>query len=212
MDLGRIEVQRKTGGECFHQGQEKNGPTLLNFWQWSCSDLVSNVTRGMLAEFLVASALGVADGVRAEWDSVDIRTPDGLKVEVKASSYLQSWQQNRLSTISFDIGPARGWDAATNTTSEEIKRNADVYVFCLLKHKEQNTLDPMDLDQWTFYVLPTWVLNQSAPAQKTIGLNSLQRLGPTETRYATLREVVLALGEVGDGDRGPCSPESSGSC
>ncbi|MBK6579630.1 MAG: hypothetical protein IPG17_26280 [Sandaracinaceae bacterium] len=41
--------------------------TVLDFWRWSMSDLVSNTARGVLAEFLVGSALGIASGTRVEW-------------------------------------------------------------------------------------------------------------------------------------------------
>jgi hypothetical protein len=66
--------------------------TLLDFWQWAYSDLLSNTNRGRLAEFIVARALslGLTD-VRIEWDAVDLVTPTGVKVEVKSAAYLQSW-------------------------------------------------------------------------------------------------------------------------
>ena len=40
------------------------GVSLLDFWQWLGSDLVSNAFRGLLAEYLVALAVGAADGAR----------------------------------------------------------------------------------------------------------------------------------------------------
>ena len=32
---------------------------VIDFWKWSVSDLVSNATRGRLAEFIVAKALKI---------------------------------------------------------------------------------------------------------------------------------------------------------
>jgi hypothetical protein len=64
--FAQILVSRKTGGERFRCGSEPLPFDLLSFWQWSASDLTSNALRGRVAEFLVAQALGVADGVRAE--------------------------------------------------------------------------------------------------------------------------------------------------
>lgn len=60
---------------------------LLNFWQWSSSYLLSNALRGVLAGYLVASALDVADGVRVEWDADDLIARSGIKVEVKSSAF-----------------------------------------------------------------------------------------------------------------------------
>ncbi|MFQ5667600.1 MAG: hypothetical protein ACE5I7_14405 [Candidatus Binatia bacterium] len=75
-ELGPIEVKRHQGGESFHSGGHPLGFDLLDFWQWSCSDLVSNATRGILAEYLVAGALEAAgDCVRDEWAAYDLTAP-----------------------------------------------------------------------------------------------------------------------------------------
>ncbi len=78
---------------------------LLSFWQWSASDLLSNATRGVLAEYLVARALSDRASVRVEWDAFDAVTENGVRVEVKSSAYLQSWRQAKLSRITFSTRP-----------------------------------------------------------------------------------------------------------
>ena len=89
-DLGRLSIEPKTGQEEIHADGEGLGSNLLSFWRWSTSDLVSNVTRGRLAEFIVAKALGIStDGVGNEWDAYDLETKDGVKIEVKSAAYLQ---------------------------------------------------------------------------------------------------------------------------
>jgi len=50
----------------------------------------------------------------ADATACDVTAPSGLRIEVKTSAYVQSWKQSKLSAISFDIAPKRGWDAATN--------------------------------------------------------------------------------------------------
>src|SRR5687767_5377816 len=67
-----LTVSRKTGQEVFRNGTSPLSIDLLAFWQWAASDLVSNALRGRLAEFLVAQAMGIADGVRTEWDAYDL--------------------------------------------------------------------------------------------------------------------------------------------
>jgi hypothetical protein len=140
MSVDPTNACRRSGEESFAIGEPISGLRLLNFWRWYASDLVSNATRGVLAEFSVASALGVADGVRVEWDAFDIRTRTGIRVEVKSAAYCQSWQQNRLSDICFGIAPTLGWDASTNTSGSELARQSDVYVFCVLHHLGKATL------------------------------------------------------------------------
>ena len=90
--------------------------SILDFWSWAYSDILSNRNRGVFAEFLVASGLGVSGDPRVEWDAVDLRY-QGKKIEVKCSAYLQSWSQPAPSRISFDIEKKRGWDAASNTSA-----------------------------------------------------------------------------------------------
>ena len=92
----QLKAGRKTGEEKFRVGGTEFGTSLLDFWRWSASDLVSNATRGVLAEYIVATALGLADGVRREWDAFDLLTKDGVRVEVKSAAYLQSWGHDRL--------------------------------------------------------------------------------------------------------------------
>lgn len=164
---------------------------MLDFWQWSTSDVLSNSTRGRLAEFIVATALGVANKVRDEWDSYDLTTKDGIKVEIKTSAYLQSWHQDKLSSISFDIKPTIGWDGSTNRFEGERKRQSDVYVFCMLHHKDKKTVDPLDLDQWTFYISPTVVLDQNLGDQKRITLGRLLKLEPIECGYWGIKESLI---------------------
>src|SRR5688572_11613935 len=112
--LGPLTTVRKTGEEHFVSDGRPLNFKLLQFWQWMGSDLVGNTFRGAVAEYLVAQALGLAGAVRAEWGAFDLRTADGVKIEVKSCAYLQSWWQRAPSAISFSIRPTRAWDPETN--------------------------------------------------------------------------------------------------
>ncbi|MBJ7901865.1 hypothetical protein IF655_00930 [Streptomyces sp. DSM 110735] len=203
-DLGPLAITRRSSSELIRAKGETVG-RLGDFWSWACSDLANNTMRGVLAEYLVAMALGAAIGTRTEWDTIDIRTPEKWRVEVKSAAYLQSWAQPQMSKIEFGIAPASGWDAQTGTASVEVMRRSDVYVFCLLHHQDKQTLDPLNLDQWTFYVLPTRILDERCPTQRSIRLSSLvERLSPLKTDFAGLPKAVSACAE------GMRQPEGSG--
>lgn len=163
--------------------------TRLNqqgFWEWAYGDLLSNTNRGVLAEYIVATALGIHDTKRVEWDQYDLKIGD-VKVEVKSAAYVQTWEQTRLSKIVFGIRPAKGWDSRTNISATIAQRSADVYVFCLLEGEQRDRIDPLDVEQWTFYVLPTSKL----PEQKTIGLAPLiAKFGPRECVYEELSAAI----------------------
>ncbi|MDQ7004977.1 MAG: hypothetical protein Q9N67_08730 [Ghiorsea sp.] len=162
---------------------------LLHFWQWSFSDILSNTLRGILAEFIVAGAAAATNSPREEWDAYDLITKQGLKIEVKSSAYLQSWEQKKLSTISFGIQPTRIWEDS-DTRSQKAARRSDVYVFCVLKHKDMRTVNPLNLDQWDFYILETAILDAAIPTQKTITLTSLLTFQPKTVHYNELLETL----------------------
>jgi hypothetical protein len=141
------------------------------------SDILSNATRGRFAEFIVATATNIdISKCRDEWDAFDLMTPDGTKLEIKSAAYLQSWFQRAFSKISFRTRPSLYWDSSINTWSKMKKRHADVYVFCLLYHDNKETINPLNLNQWEFYVLATKELNEYTRSQHSITLKSLQGL------------------------------------
>jgi hypothetical protein len=190
--LGPLSISPLFGNEPFHNAQKPLGFTVASFWRWAASDLASNVWRGVLAEFLVAQALGSAAGVRTEWDACDVRTTAGLRVEVKSAAYLQSWHQRALSAISFDIAMKRAWDAQTNTSASVPCRSADVYVFALLAHRDKATLDPLDVSQWEFYVVSARRLDATLGTAKSMGLSALRRIALSSVPFADLPTAVAA--------------------
>lgn len=192
-DLGELTVTRKTGEERFKNGSGDLGVTLTDFWSWSASDIVSNTTRGVLAEFIVASALelDIKNTIRKEWDAFDLQIPGIATIEVKSCAYLQSWAQAGYSKISFSIKTSRQWDSTTNLWSNEIQRQADIYVFCFLNFRgEKSEVNPLNMDQWEFYALPTKVLNSHFPASGSISLNALRNL-TSAVNYSDLKKRVL---------------------
>jgi len=173
----RLKINRKTGTERFRNEDKLLSFDLLNFWQWSASDLVSNATRGVLAEYIVMRALGIEnDHIRDEWAAFDLETSNGIKIEVKSAAYLQSWHQKKLSKISFRTPKTRLWNPDTNKLLPESKRQADVYVFALLAHKDKKTVNPLDVSQWEFYVLPTSIINERKRSQHSITLSTLRKI------------------------------------
>lgn len=189
-NLSKKDISVKSGNEPFLYGSYELDFTLSDFWSWSQSDTLSNSLRGILAEFLVKQRLDIKDEYRKEWNPYDLETTDGIKIEVKSSAYIQSWNQEKPSTISFNIAPTRRWDENTNKFDDEYKRHADYYIFCLLHHKVKETINPMNLNQWTFYILPTQVLNEKKPNQKTIRFNELLKLNPAECSYSAIADFI----------------------
>lgn len=164
-----------------------------NFWEWAFSDFLSNSLRGVLAEYIVATAVGCTHRPRVEWDAVDLETSDGLKIEVKSAAYLQSWAQSRPSDIRFDIAPRKGGHSATNTSASAASRGADIYVFCLFTATDRAQANPRDLSQWQFLACTAQFLTDNFGNQKSIALSMLERAGLQQFGYQALGARVTAV-------------------
>jgi len=194
-ELLPVPKARKSGEEHFYYNFKELDFSLKDFWQWAYSDIIGNTIRGVLAEYIVAKALGLTEKVRIEWDGIDLLTEKGLKIEVKSASYIQSWYQKKYSEIRFSIRKTKYWNENTNVQAQESKRQAGIYIFCVLKHKVQETLNPLDLNQWDFYILPTSVIDKEMGDSKQITLGKLMSLDPIKSNFDNLKKNIELLEE-----------------
>lgn len=164
----RILTERLNGSEEFKHATPIENLTVQDYWAWAHSALSVNVERGVVAEFLVAAALGVArdSNVRDPWADSDVIVSDGMTpggmihIEVKSGSYIQDWGQKDYSKIVFSrlrgravvangIGILEGMESLSGDKTYK----SHVYVMCVQKHKEQDSFSILDLNQWDFFVL-----------------------------------------------------------
>ena len=102
-DLSRIVAQSRTGEERL-VGTGQVNVTVLDFWRWSASDLLSNAQRGVFAEFIIALAAGCdIRQPREPWGSFDLTTPEGIKLEVQVALTETGWE--RLDRFPLDLVP-----------------------------------------------------------------------------------------------------------
>ena len=184
------------------------GQTVGDFWAWAYSSILTNITRGLFAEFLVGTALGAVENTRTEWDSFDLLYGDA-RIEVKSSAYLQSWPQDELSKIGWSISPSTyQYDGRTKYQEPP----ADCYVFCVYCEKEDRSpAKVLDLEEWKFYVVPTTVIREELSGQKTV-VHSRVRSLTEAVPYSDLKErvdEVLAHGNIGGRDGDGDVPEDS---
>ncbi|WP_431858723.1 hypothetical protein [Azospirillum sp.] len=125
--------------EPFTLGGTGAGFTFSDFAAWALSDLRDNVARGLLAEYLVARALGITPPPRRAWDEADLWL-DSTPIHVKASAYIQSWGQESPSRISF-----------SNLRPQRPKILESLYVLCVNTCRSHDAFRPCDLDSWVFY-------------------------------------------------------------
>ncbi|MCY3777864.1 MAG: hypothetical protein OXH11_17960 [Candidatus Aminicenantes bacterium] len=197
-DLGPVPFKLREPMDKFIVESGCPEATLGDYWRWSSSSVLDNTERGVVAEFLVANALGLTDKPRVEWGAYDLKMPCGTKIEIKSSAYLQSWRQKDYSTIKFGIAQTKeAWDANTGESQahDPPKRIADIYVFCLLKHKEKATVDPLNTEQWEFFVVPTFRINEEHSCRKEISLKQLECVVDHPTSYSDLADTVTSVAE-----------------
>jgi hypothetical protein len=159
------------------------GRKVQDFWAWGFSDILTNISRAVFAEWLVGTALDAVAGIRPVWEYYDLDY-SGKKIEVKSTSYLQNWKRSSNSRGNFDIkattadfpvdpsvppGPDREY-----YTDSEKKRRADVYVFGSYPQEDPALVDLLNVPDWRFYVLSTWELEQHFGSQKTVALSRIQ--------------------------------------
>ncbi len=165
--------------------------TLMDFWKWAYSDVMSNRNRSIFAEFIIANALGVTREPRIEWDAVDLKYRN-IAIEVKSAAYLQSWKQKTLSIIRFGIEKKLSWESSTNTSSPDPIHSADCYVFCLFHQKDPVDANVLDLNQWSFYIARTDEMEKRYGDLKSLSLSRLEH-HYQPIPYSDIRKTIDGL-------------------
>lgn len=150
-----------------------------SFALWASGEINSNIKRGMLAEYIVASVLGVLEEHHEEWESYDVLF-QGVKIEVKSSGFgTPPFLQTKKPPIpKFDI-KQREW-AWSNKLNDFVgdgtpTRHADIYVFAVSLARTQMDFRPFSKEDWEFFVVPTVEVNRNFEQQKTVSYTSLNR-------------------------------------
>ena len=188
-----ITATQRIGDEPILSPDKKQIGNLIDFWRWAHSDLMGNAERGAIAEYIVATALNINHNPRVSWDKYDLLSDKGIAVEVKTSGYIQTWEQKTVSKLIFGIQPTHAWDSNTNEYETVQKRQADVYIFCVHKHTDQQTVNPLDISQWDFYLMPTRIINEKLKNQKTATLSTLIKHGAEKCDYYSINQRIAEI-------------------
>jgi hypothetical protein len=164
--------------------------TVADFWRWAFSDLRDNTTRGILAEYLVAEAVGDHRMLRIGWDNFDAQAPDGTTIEVKCSAFLQSWGQKRHAVPVFGRLSAREFDAARNEYSVDVRVRADVFVFAVQTQREAASYDVPDISHWEFWVASATTIREWGG--KTVGIGWVRQHATGPLPYGGLADSIHA--------------------
>lgn len=165
--------------------------SVVDFWQYAYSQLDGMAET--IAEFLVAKALNIEKAENVNyWTAYDMAYRN-KRIEVKASSYVHPWNKKISKIRTFSIAPTNNSYWKNRDTEQKFSRQSEVYVFCLNKNQDIGKRNALAVDDWVFYVVPTFVIDgycKKNPAQRKISLNVVKRLAKGEVSYDRLRDAV----------------------
>jgi hypothetical protein len=174
--------------------------TVADFWRWGFGDLRLNIVRGVLAEFLVAKALGIdTSKPRAAWDNFDL-VYRGVNIEIKSAARWQSFVSRRPSKLVFGGLRRRRWDEATQLRRKDPEVIADVYIFAMHFCEIAEEYDPLAIEQWSFFVLPAKIVRESLG--NSVSASSLDGLTRRQ-RFDELRDAVEVAAAVEKNEASP---------
>ena len=161
------------------------GLTVLDFWQYAYSDLNAD-PRDVIAEFLVSNALGIKKSMnRQDWTLYDIDYK-GVRVEVKCTGYFQTWREDGKVSERRNFSIRKAKDRRTG----KYERHNDIYVFCLLNGKTREEANPLIIDNWDFYVVPTARINELCGDNNSISLSRVKKIADEMVKYEGLNEKI----------------------
>ena len=185
-------MKKLDGSEFFVAGDKSTDMTVLDVWKYHFCNRFN--MHEYFGEFLVAKALGVEEACNsAYWQLYDINYRE-KRIEVKTSSYYHAFKKYLHTPISkkrvFGITKAYSNYKDKNSSYE---RQNDIYVFCLNTGNTDVSSDPLNLNNWKFYIVPTEVINENCGDAKTISLQRIEKLGFEGVDYFSIKDVVDKL-------------------
>src|SRR5581483_6755257 len=136
--------------------------TFLEFWRWAFSDLCDDDLKGIFAEWMVGTLLGLPCSRRISWADSDIILPNGACIEVKATAVWQSWKLvnqdgscKPLPKVALlDPAKIRFGGLQARPTAEQWSGyrsfKSEFYVFCFHAETDPAAWDAWNLAQWEF--------------------------------------------------------------
>lgn len=161
---------------------------ILDLWKSKYSNVFN--MQDVIAEFLVEKALGIDMAQNTDyWTLYDVLYRD-YRIEVKQTGYYHPWNENsKISKLRrFGITKANS-SYESNETVNKFERQNDIYVFCLNIGETRVDSNPMNVDNWEFYIVPTKIINEKCGDNKSIGLKRVRELSD-KIDYDKLKEKI----------------------
>lgn len=168
-----------TGEEMFTLNGTPQGFDVHSFWRFQFSNLSD--MQGEVGEYVVSMALNnILPDNKCGWTQYDIDY-NGWRVEVKTTAYYQPWRERSEKYKGKPLSEQRTWSIRKAHAKEfdmtsPLVRNNDVYVFVLITGKNAIDADPLKLEHYKFWAIPTYEINDRCGDNKSISLGKVKRI------------------------------------
>lgn len=185
------------GKESFMLDGQPAGFSVIDFWKFQFSNIWD--MQDQIAEFIVAHVLGQTEPYNKNgWTLWDINYR-GRRIEVKETAYYHSWRRDGMVSAQRTFSISKAYSRYKDSTSD-LKRQSDIYVFCLNTGETKESSNPLDLDNWRFWVVPTETINQACGDNKTITLGRLQKLTDLKNGFG-YDEIKTVIDDIANNRR-----------
>ncbi|MDY4488820.1 MAG: hypothetical protein SPE18_12355 [Candidatus Limivicinus sp.] len=186
-DICKLSDLHLTGNETFTLNGSETDMTILEYWRWHYSEIFD--LQDTIAEYIVGKALGLTEAQNVgSWTLFDMLYRN-KRIEVKETSYYHAWQtdeEKKSPARVFSI--TKSYSRYQDNTST-FERQNDIYIFCLNTGETRKDSNPLQLEHWEFYVIPTAVINRECSDGKTISLSRVRKIA-SPTSYNDLKEEI----------------------
>ena len=166
-----------TGSEMFTLNGTPRGFDVHSFWRFQFSNLSD--MQGEVGEFVVSMALNnTLPDNKCGWTQYDIDY-NGWRIEVKTTAYYQPWRERSEKYKDKAVSEQRTWSIRKAHEKEfdmtsKLVRNNDVYVFVLITGENAVEANPLQLEHYLFWVIPTYIIDDICDNNKSISLGKVK--------------------------------------
>lgn len=195
LNIEKLSNKQLVGDERFTYDGKQTELTMLEFWRWHFSDIYD--LQSKIAEYIVGKALGLTEAENVGvWTLYDMMYRS-KRIEIKETSYYHAWQtDDEPKSRKRSFGITKAYDDYTDQKSEYRRQN-DIYIFCLNTGDTKASSNPLMLEHWEFYIVPTYMINDLCENGKTISLSRVRKL-TEKVLYGDLKAKVDHLVDYWD--------------
>lgn len=161
---------------------------IYDFWLYKYSNIYN--LQEIIAEFIIEKALGLDKSQNIDsWTLYDLKYRN-YRIEIKETSYYHPWNEKGKISKQRIFGITKANSNYDDSNSENrFERQNDIYVFCLNTGTTKEESNPMNLNNWEFYIIPTYVINKVCGDNKTISLGRVRKL-TDKVSYDKIKETI----------------------